>query len=295
MRFATFAIGAKKGIAVKADNGQYHGYLEHDAGYPGSLMDLVRSGSEIMLQTGDKLARAPAIDMDKVKWLPPLLSPEKIICVGLNYLDHSAESGFQAPDYPVLFARFASSLVGHDSPIVRPLASEQLDFEGELVAIIGKAGRYIPETEALDYVCGYSVFNDGSIRDYQFRSPQWAVGKNFDGTGAFGPELVTADELPAGCAGLRLETRLNGEVVQQASTDDMIFSVARLVSIISEAITLVPGDTIVTGTPAGVGLARNPPLWMKDGDICEVEIENVGLLRNPVRNELRTDTMQPEL
>jgi 2-keto-4-pentenoate hydratase/2-oxohepta-3-ene-1,7-dioic acid hydratase in catechol pathway len=161
----------------------------------------------------------------------------------------------------------------------------QLDFEGELAAVVGKAGRCIPKSAALDHICAYSVFNDASIRDFQSRTPQWTLGKNFDGTGAFGPELVTADELPPGCAGLRLQTRLNGVVMQSASTADMIFDVATLVAEISEAITLSPGDVIVTGTPAGVGLARVPPVWMKAGDICEVEIEGVGLLSNPVAEE----------
>lgn len=294
MRFVTFTTGTAKGVAVKAADGRYHGYLENDVRYPGSLLDLVRSGAETMARAGAELMLAPTIDSSAMQLLPPLETSEKILCVGLNYRDHSAESGFESPDYPVLFARFASSLIGHAAPMIRPIASEQLDFEGELAAIIGKGGRYISEEDALKHICGYSVFNDGSVRDFQSRSPQWTIGKNFDGTGAFGPELVTADELPAGCAGLRIETRLNGVTMQQASTDDMIFSVAKLVSIISEAITLSPGDVIVTGTPAGVGLARKPPLWMKDGDICEVEVEKVGLLVSPIRNEQGVDAQTAE-
>jgi 2-keto-4-pentenoate hydratase/2-oxohepta-3-ene-1,7-dioic acid hydratase in catechol pathway len=160
--------------------------------------------------------------------------------------------------------------------------SEQLDYEGELVAVIGKGGRDIPEAEALDHVIAYSVFNDASIRDYQLKTHQWTIGKTFDDTGAFGPYLVTTDELPAGCKGLKLETRLNGEVVQSTSLDDLIFDVAKLVSLLSEAMTLEPGDLIVTGTPSGVGIARDPQLWMKPGDVCEVEIERIGVLSNPV-------------
>jgi 2-keto-4-pentenoate hydratase/2-oxohepta-3-ene-1,7-dioic acid hydratase in catechol pathway len=217
--------------------------------------------------------------------LPPLPVPGKIICVGLNYVDHSIESGFVPPDYPTIFTRFASSLVGAGAPIIRPRVSTQLDYEGEMVAVIGTGGRHIPEENALDHVIGYSIFNDASVRDYQKKAPQWTIGKNFDGTGAFGPYLVTADELPRGGKGLHIQTRLNGQLVQDASTNDMVFSVAKLISILSEAITLSPGDVIVSGTPAGVGMARKPPLFMKHGDLCEIEIEGIGVLRNPVQDE----------
>ncbi len=222
--------------------------------------------------------------------LPPLSSPGKIICVGLNYRAHAVESGMQLPEYPTLFARFPSSLVGGGAPIVRPAESDKLDYEGELVAVIGKAGRRIAEADALDHVVGYSIFNDGSIRDFQLRTPQWTMGKNFDGTGAFGPTLVTADELPPGARGLHLETRLNGQVMQSTSTDDLIFDVASLVSLISVGITLLPGDLIVTGTPSGVGGARKPPVYMKAGDVCEVEIERLGILRNPVVDDMAAST-----
>jgi 2-keto-4-pentenoate hydratase/2-oxohepta-3-ene-1,7-dioic acid hydratase in catechol pathway len=163
--------------------------------------------------------------------------------------------------------------------------STQLDFEGEMVAVIGKSGRHIRKEDALSHVAGYSIFNDASIRDYQFKSAQWTIGKNFDHTGAFGPEFVTADALPPGASGLRLQTRLNGAVVQEASTASMIFDVATLVALLSEAVCLQPGDVIVTGTPSGVGLARKPPLFMKAGDVCEVEIEGLGILRNPIEDE----------
>jgi 2-keto-4-pentenoate hydratase/2-oxohepta-3-ene-1,7-dioic acid hydratase in catechol pathway len=155
-----------------------------------------------------------------------------------------------------------------------------------MVAIIGRAGRHVPKDEALEHVAGYSIFNEGSVRDFQFKSSQWTMGKNFDATGGFGPELVTADELPEGATGLRLETRLNGEVMQRADTKDMVFGVAELVHVASEAMTLAPGDVIVTGTPGGVGFARDPKIFMKDGDTCEVEIEGIGLLRNPIRDEV---------
>jgi 2-keto-4-pentenoate hydratase/2-oxohepta-3-ene-1,7-dioic acid hydratase in catechol pathway len=157
-----------------------------------------------------------------------------------------------------------------------------LDYEGELVAIIGKGGRHVPKTSALEHVAGYSLFNDASIRDFQFKSGQWTMGKNFDSTGAFGPAFITADELPLGCKGLQFETHLNGMVVQKANIDDLIFDVASLVSLLSDAFTLVPGDVIVTGTPGGVGLARKPPLWMKPGDLCVITSKELGELRNPI-------------
>ena len=193
------------------------------------------------------------IDAEQIEYLPPVPSLGKIVCFGLNYREHAAESGFKEPTYPALFGRFATSLVGHKGAIIRPNVSDQLDYEGELVAVIGKPGRNIPVERALEHVAGYSVFNDGSIRDYQFKSAQWMIGKNFDATGGFGPAFVSADEVPAGGKGLRLQTRLNGEVLQNAKTEDMIFDVATQISLLSDAFVLLPGDVIVTGTPSGVG------------------------------------------
>lgn len=217
-----------------------------------------------------------------VKVEPPLRRAPKIICVGLNYVDHTAEAGFTQPEYPTLFARFSSSLTGpYDRLALSPLSAE-FDFEGELAVVIGQGGRNIAKADALNHVIGYSVFNDASYRNYQFKSPQWTAGKNFDETGVFGPYLVTADELPAGCKGLVLETRLNGQSVQRAPIDDMVFDVATLIHILSEFMTLEANDIIVSGTPSGVGMARSPKLWMKEGDVVEVEINGVGLIRNTV-------------
>ena len=283
MRFASYMIAGRPGLALKTDAG-WQGLAEGDAGFPGTLQSLIAAGGTALAQAASALAKAPAVDLGAVTLLPPLSNPEKIICIGLNYTDHSAESGFKQPEYPTVFGRFNSSLIAHGAPILRPAFSEQLDYEGELAAIIGKTARDVDEADALDYIAGYSVFNDGSIRDYQFKSPQWTPGKNFDDTGAFGPDFVTADELPPGCEGLRLQTRLNGQVVQDASISDMVFPVAKLVALLSQFMTLKPGDVIVTGTPSGVGLARKPPLWMKHGDTVEVEIDRVGLLSNPVRD-----------
>jgi 2-keto-4-pentenoate hydratase/2-oxohepta-3-ene-1,7-dioic acid hydratase in catechol pathway len=203
----------------------------------------------------------------------------------VNYADHIAESGHTEIDFPTVFGRYSESLVGHNEPLIVPTVSTQLDYEGELVAIIGKGGRHISRENALAHVAGYSIFNDGSIRDYQLRTTQWILGKTFDGTGAFGPVFVTADELPDGCNGCHLTTRVNGAVVQSSPIDNMIFDVATLVSTLSEAMTLSPGDIIVTGTPEGVGFAQKPQVFLKSGDVCEVEIDQIGILRNVVANE----------
>lgn len=286
MRFFAYDANGTEGLAVETD-GVFKGLLATDARYPGNLLTLIRKGGDALAVAAQALKGGAEVDPGTATFLPPVAQPEKIVCVGLNYTDHSAESGFEQPEYPTLFGRFNSSLIGHGAPILRPDFSEQLDYEGELVAVIGKRARDVGEAEALDYVAGYSIFNDGSIRDYQFKSPQWTAGKNFDDTGAFGPYFVTADALPEGCKGLKLVTRLNGETVQSAMIDDMVFSVAQLVSICSQFMTLEPGDVIVTGTPSGVGLARKPQLFMKEGDVCEVEIDRLGVLSNPIRDRRR--------
>jgi acylpyruvate hydrolase len=288
VRFAAYRSPQGSGLAIALPKGEFRGIDENDATFPGRLDELITEGTAALQAAGKRLVSGRKIDSQSVEWLPPIPAPGKIICVGLNYVDHSIESGFVPPSYPTLFARFSTSLIGHGAAIRRPEASIQLDYEGEMVAVIGKAGRHIARSQALAHVAGYSIFNDASIRDFQTKSPQWTVGKNFDGTGAFGPVFVTADELPPGGKGLRIQTRLNGQIVQNASTSDMVFDVASLISIISEAITLLPGDILVTGTPSGVGMARKPQLFMKHGDICEVELEGVGILSNVVADDVTT-------
>ena len=285
MRFVSFQQGQSRGLATVQPSGEVRGYLEDHTAFPGSLDALIQAGEQTLRAVAQRLADGPVIDMSSASYLPPFLAPGKILCVGLNYADHSKESGYELPPFPAVFGRFTSSLVGHNQPLIRPKVSTQLDYEGEIVAVIGKSGRHISRNRALDYVAGYSLFNDASVRDYQHMTPQWTVGKNFDGTGAFGPEFVTAGELSEGAQGLKLQTRLNGEIVQNASTDDLVFDVASLVSLLSQAMALHPGDIIVTGTPAGVGVARQPQLFMKSGDICEVEVEGIGVLRNPIKDE----------
>ena len=247
-----------------------------------SATDLANRGAP--LSDGDKVALAD------VELLPPVPHPGKIICIGLNYRAHAIEGGNPIPDYPAVFMRCATSLTASGGPIIYPTCSDKLDYEAELAVIIGKSARNVAVSEALDHVAGYSCFNDGTVRDYQRKSSQWTVGKNFDSTGGFGPELVTPDELPLGAAGLRLVARLNGEIMQDTSTADMIFDVATLVATLSEAMTLEPGDVIATGTPSGVGYARTPPVFMRPGDVIEIEIERIGTLRNVVAHRAATAT-----
>ncbi len=280
MRFSCYERNGTAGIGIWQGD-ELHGLEAGNSGYPGSLDELLATGADLQA-TGKSLSAAPVVDTATIRYLPPLGHPSKILCIGLNYRAHSAETGLSAPDYPAVFARFPSCLIGHGSPLVKPAVSEQLDYEAELVAVIGRRCKGVTAAAALEYVAGYSLFNEASIRDYQLRTSQWTIGKNFDGTGAFGPALVTPDELPQGAAGLGIRTRLNGQLVQDGNTADMVFGVASLVSILSEVMTLEPGDIIITGTPSGVGMSRKPPLFMKAGDVCEVEIDRIGTLRNPV-------------
>lgn len=283
MKVARFATDTARGWAVfDREMKVWRGLTEEASAFPGQLDDLVKLGRERLDAAAAVMLDQPVVDLEKARLLAPLAHPSKIICVGLNYRDHSQESGFEQPEYPTLFARFNTSIIAHNAPMLHTNLSDTLDYEGELVAVIGKGGSRISREHALSHVLGYSIFNDGSVREYQFKSPQWMVGKNFDGTGAFGPWLVTADELPPGARGLKLETRLNGQTVQSANTNDMVFDIESLIVTLSAAITLEAGDLIVAGTPSGIGHAREPRLYMKPGDVCEVEIERIGLLRNPI-------------
>jgi 2-keto-4-pentenoate hydratase/2-oxohepta-3-ene-1,7-dioic acid hydratase in catechol pathway len=254
---------------------------------PHNLKDLISAtGGLAAADVAARKAPASAVQaMASVTMLPLIPNPGKIVCMGLNYADHAKEGGNARPEYPSFFLRGNSSMVGHNQAIVRPKASTQLDYEAELAVIIGKQARHLTAENALDCIAGYSCFNDGSIRNYQRKSSQWTIGKNFDGTGPFGPCLVTPDELPPGAAGLRIQSRLNGKVMQDANTDVFLWNVVEALRIITECMTLEPGDVIITGTPAGVGYARTPPVWMAPGDICEIEVEGVGILSNPIVDE----------
>ena len=249
-----------------------------------TLLALGASGSALVQSAIERAPARAVRTRAEIKALVPIAQPEKIICIGLNYTEHIKEAPTpqEVPSYPVTFLRTAGTLIAHGEPLRQPRCSDQFDFEGELACVIGTRARNVSKANALAHVGGYALFNDASVRDYQFKSHQWTMGKNFDATGAFGPELVTADELPPGARGLTLITKLNGQTVQSASTNDLIFDIATLISELSVAMTLVPGDVIVTGTPSGVGIGRKPPLWMKHGDVCTVGVDGVGLLSNPV-------------
>lgn len=277
------ALGLRRGDTV-IDLGAADPALPRDIG---AVLAGGAAMREQVERVADRATGRAVLPLADAALLTPIARPEKIICIGMNYAEHVKEAPTpqELPSYPVVFLRTARTLVAHGQPLRRPLCSEQFDYEGELVCVIGKAGRHIPKERALEHVGGWSLFNDASVRDYQFKSPQWTVGKNFDATGAFGPEVVSADELPPGAHGLRLETVLNGQTVQSATTADMIFDVATQIALLSEAMTLVPGDVIVTGTPSGVGIGRKPPLWMKQGDTCTVSVEGIGVLSNPVLDE----------
>ena len=227
------------------------------------------------------------LPLSEVTLRPPLPEPQRIFCVGLNYAAHREETHNKPSDYPTIFVRFASSIVGPDQDLICPEASSQFDYEGELAVVIGQAGRHISEKDALSHVAGYSCFNDGSVRDYQRHTAQFTPGKNFEESGSFGPWIVTSDEL-GDPARLELTTRLNGEVVQNATTDLMLFPIPTLIHYLSTFTALQPGDVIATGTPSGVGSRRDPPLWMKPGDRVEVEISGIGVLANSIAKEPAT-------
>ncbi|MFV1878699.1 fumarylacetoacetate hydrolase family protein [Nioella sp.] len=247
-----------------------------------TLRDFIASGD---MSAAAELVNEPAdFGFDAVEHDPVIPNPDKIICVGLNYHDHINETGREETPYPVLFARFQGSQIGHGAPLVKPLESDKFDYEGELAVIIGRKCRRVPEDQALDMIAGYACYNDGSVRDWQKHTHQFMPGKTFANTGPFGPWMVTADEIPDPSR-LRLQTRLNGEVMQDTSTELLIASIPRLISYCSTILPLLPGDVIVSGTPGGVGARRNPPVFMKDGDICEVEISGIGILRNVVKAE----------
>jgi acylpyruvate hydrolase len=287
-------------------NRAYHAALQHIgdndelavAGMrvPSDMVDLLRGGDTSLravqqaldfvrsqLKEKDNMLEQQGIvyALESISLLQPVLRPGKVICLGLNYRDHAKEAGMAIPEYPVLFHKVAGSLIGHNQPVVVPRSSSKIDFEGELTIIIGRRGKYIAEHEALSYIAGYTIGNDVSARDLQFRTSQWTTGKMLDTFGPLGPALVTRDEVPDPNA-LQIKTTLNGQVMQDGNTADMIFRVPFIVSYISEIVTLEPGDVILTGTPAGIGNTRTPPVFMKPGDTVSVEIERLGVLTNPL-------------
>jgi len=272
----------------------HYGVLQNDgvvpmasclANAPQSLNDFIALSDAqpgLLNDIKTRAAAHQATPLADVTLLPSVPRPGKVVCLGVNYLDHAKEGGNKVYDYPTIFLRCATSLVAHGAPIQLSPVSTALDYEAELAVVIGRVTKNVKEADALQHVFGYACFNDATYRDYQKRTTQWTIGKNFDQTGGFGPHLVTADELPAGCKGLHIESRLNGQVMQSANMDSLIYPVAQTLELLSKCMTLEPGDVVLMGTPAGVGYARTPPVWMGAGDVIEVEIEGIGTLRNPV-------------
>jgi 2-keto-4-pentenoate hydratase/2-oxohepta-3-ene-1,7-dioic acid hydratase in catechol pathway len=261
-----------------------------DASFPNTLIELLALDVLADLEVKANAFDAAGFPIDDIEHLPVIPRPGKVICIGRNYAAHASESGAAVLEYPEIFYRGATSLLAHNAAIIRPECSSMLDYEGEFAFVVGKLCRHATAENALDFVAGYTLFNDATIRNYQRFSSQWTIGKNFDGTGAFGPELVTANELPEGLKGRSLTTRLNGELMQTGQIDDLVFPVKKLVQLLSECLTLEPGDVVVTGTPSGVGYVRKPPVWMQPGDTVEVEVEGLGKLTNTVQDEVKQIT-----
>jgi 2-keto-4-pentenoate hydratase/2-oxohepta-3-ene-1,7-dioic acid hydratase in catechol pathway len=286
MKLVTFKAGNSHRLGV-LDGDDIIDLAKADPTVPPDLREALIAGIDVATAAA-KAVQAKGnerMPLASARLAPLVPSPGKIICLGHNYYDHAKEGGNLKPVYPLIFFRGASSLIAHGDPVIRPRVSEKLDYEAELVVVIGKRARHVKRENALEYVFGYSCFNDVSVRDYQKRTSQWTIGKNFDGTGAFGPWLITADDLPPGAEGLELRLRLNGEVMQRANTSDMIWGVAETIELLTECLTLEPGDVVVMGTPAGVGWVRTPPVWLKHGDRVAVEIDRLAVLENVVQDE----------
>jgi 2-keto-4-pentenoate hydratase/2-oxohepta-3-ene-1,7-dioic acid hydratase in catechol pathway len=284
MRLLTFSHDGRDHAGIRKDD-QIIPVSSLDPKLPDSILGLLAGVHLDGLRSRVAAYDGATVALDDVEYQVLIPRPGKVICIGRNYAAHAAEGGAETPTYPEIFFRGPTSLVAHQKSIIRPRCSEMLDFEAEVAFLIGKSCRHASKENALDFIAGYTLFNEATIRNYQKFSSQWTIGKNFDSTGAFGPELVTSDELPDGIAGMSLTCRLNGELMQDGRTDDLVFPVRTLVAILSECMTLEPGDVVVTGTPAGVGYARKPPIWMKPGDTVEVESPGIGKLVNTIRDE----------
>jgi 2-keto-4-pentenoate hydratase/2-oxohepta-3-ene-1,7-dioic acid hydratase in catechol pathway len=282
MRLISYNTPDGPRVAGMRDN-QFIDLNHADPGVPACIKALLAQGPDGIRRAEAALAGGKPIPLAGLRPAPPIPQPEKIICVGLNYADHARETGAKSPSEPILFCKFSSAVCADRQPIILPRLSREVDFEAELVAVIGQGGRHIPRHEAMRHVGGYCCGNDVSARDWQIRKPggQWLLGKSFDTFAPFGPAIFTADEIPQP-QNLKIQLRLNGQVMQKSSTAQLIFPLDYLVSYVSDICTLAPGDLIFTGTPPGVGFARKPPVFLKPGDVVEVEIEKLGVLQNPV-------------
>jgi 2-keto-4-pentenoate hydratase/2-oxohepta-3-ene-1,7-dioic acid hydratase in catechol pathway len=278
MRLASFKVDNVAKYGIVADTGVVDLVRRVGERYPDLRSVIADGGIGRLAAYADS---SPDYELSQVTWLPVIPNPDKIICIGINYADHRAETANAEVPYPAMFLRTAESQTGHRAAIVRPFESHTLDYEAEIAVIIGGEGRRIPRDQAWDYVVGYSCYNDGSVREFQRHTTQYTAGKNFSSTGAFGPWMVTADEIPPGTP-LTLSCRLNGDLMQEATTDQMIFPIPTIIEYVSTVTRLRPGDVIVTGTPGGVGARRIPPVWLKPGDTVEVSVDRVGVLANTV-------------
>ncbi|MBT5000366.1 MAG: fumarylacetoacetate hydrolase family protein [Tateyamaria sp.] len=284
MRFLVGQVNEGTAVFLLSGNSAIN-LTEQDPSIGSDLMGIIGAGMTLS-DLESRVVGAKSVPLDTIKPALPVVSPGMIMCLGLNYVDHIKEGGYDIPEYPVFFMRGPKSLMPAGAPMIRPVCSEQLDYEAELMVIIGKGGKHISESDALNHVFGYTIFNDGSVREYQRKTHQWTAGKNFDSTGAVGPIVVTPDELPVGGEGLKIEARVGDEILQSASTSDMMWSVARTIVAISEFATLSEGDLVAMGTPPGVGHAKNPPRWLTNGETVEVEIEGIGICSNPIVDEV---------
>ncbi len=284
MRFASYTTGGTPGWGLLVDGGVLDGQ-QLGEGLPPTLRGFIAQCAaqpQLLAAVAARVKAATPSPLGAVTLAPCVPDPGKIICLGVNYVDHAKEGGNAIADFPAFFLRCNTSLLAHGAPLQVSPTSDKLDFEAELAVVIGQRTRFVSEADALKSVFGYACFNDGSYRDYQRKASQWTIGKNFDASGGFGPCLVTADELPAGGVGLRIQSILNGKIMQDANTSDMVFGVARTIALLSQCLTLEPGDVLVMGTPGGVGYARTPPVWMKAGDTIDISIQGIGVLSNPV-------------
>jgi len=281
MRIASFTLGQQPGYGVVSAAGLQPAPASFLARFP-DLKSVLAAGA--LKDLADAVRASTPLDIDTLQFSMPIPDPARIICVGMNYLEHIHEMGRKRPEYPGVFIRFTDSMVGHRQPVYRPRISTQYDYEGELAVVIGRRARYLKAAEALDYVAGYTCLLDGSVRDWQNHTTQFVPGKNFPASGSCGPWLVTGDEIPDPST-LKLCTRVNGETVQAAPLSDLCFDVPQIVAYCSGFCQLNPGDIIATGTPSGVGFARKPPRWLKAGDRIEVEIDGIGVLANTVVDE----------